>query len=258
MVNTYTNYQLITKDINKSLTRVEDQPMVKRETEYYLENISKVKSIDDLMKDDRLFRYAMKAHGLESMTYAKAFMVKVLKEGIDDNDSFANKLSDKKYRDFAKTYDFVGFGEVATIFTRAQQGTVDKYLRQTLEEDAGKQNEGVRLALYFDRKAEGITSFYDVLADTALAKVVRTSLGLPDSFAAADIDKQVQLFESKLDLVDFTDPAKLSKFLTRFTSMWEVNNPTATPQSMSSVLFSQPTTYGISTDILFSIAQLRR
>lgn len=150
--------------------------------------------------------------------------------------------------DFAKTYDFVGFGETATIFTRAQQGTgLDKYLRQTLEEDAGKQNEGVRLALYFDRKAGGITSFYDVLADTALAKVVRTSLGLPDSFASADIDKQVQLFESKLDIADFSDPAKLSKFLTRFTSMWEVNNPTATPQSLSSVLFSQPTTYGIST-----------
>jgi len=251
------NYQLITKDIEKSIDRVEDQPTVKRDSEYYLENISKVKTIDDLVKNDRLFRYAMKAHGLEDMTYAKAFMVKVLKEGIEDTDSFANKLSDKKYYEFAKTFNFEAYGDTATIFTRAQQGTVDKYLRQTLEEDAGKQNEGVRLALYFDRKAEGITSFYDVLADTALAKVVRTSLGLPDSFASADIDKQVQLFEDKLDIKDFSDPAKLSKFLTRFTSMWEVNNPTATPQSMASVLFSQPTEYGISTDILFSISKLK-
>ena len=36
MLNTYTNYKLITKDIDKSLDRVEDQPTVKRETEYYL------------------------------------------------------------------------------------------------------------------------------------------------------------------------------------------------------------------------------
>ena len=86
----------------------------------------------------------------------------------------------------------------------------------------------------------------------------RYNIPLPDSFASADIDKQVQLFESKLDIADFSDPAKLSKFLTRFTSMWEVNTPTATPQSLASVLFSQPTTYGISTDVLFSIAQLRR
>ena len=58
--------------------------MVDRETKYYLENISKVKTIDEFVKDDRLFRYAMKAHGLEDMAYAKAFMVKALKEGVAD------------------------------------------------------------------------------------------------------------------------------------------------------------------------------
>lgn len=257
MLNTYTSYQMVTKDLDQSLQRVEDQPTVKRETDYYLANISKMKTIDDFMGNDRLFRYAMKANGLEDMAYAKAFMKKVLKEGIDDSESFANQLTDKRYYEFAKSFDFVGFGDTATIFTRAQQGTVDKYLRQTLEEDAGKQNEGVRLALYFERKAGDINNFYDVLADTALSKVVRTALGLPDSFATADIDKQVQLFEDKLDITDFSDPAKLSKFMTRFTSMWEVNNPTSTPQSLSAVLFSQPAEYGISTDLLLSLSKLR-
>ena len=130
-------------------------------------------------------------------------------------------------------------------------------MRQTLEEDAGKQNEGVQLALYFERKAPDITSFYSVLADPALAKVVRTLLKLPDSFATADIDKQVQLFESRLDIKDFSDPEALDKLLKRFTSLWEVNNPTATPQSLATVLFAQPAGFGVSTDLMMAMQKLK-
>jgi len=258
LLNTYVSYQLIAKDLPKAIERVEKQPLVARETAYYRENIAKVKSAQDLLGDDRLFRYAMKAFGLEDMNYAKAFMAKVLKEGIDDPDSFANKLTDKRYYEFAKTFDFTGLGETATIFTRAQQGTIDRYMRQTLEENAGDQNEGVRLALYFERKAGDLNNFYEVLADTALSKVMRTALGLPDSFASADIDKQVKLFESKFDIEDFQDPEKLSKFLQRFTSLWEINNPTQNAQTSISVLYSQPAEFGISTDILFSIQRMRK
>ncbi|TIR43652.1 MAG: DUF1217 domain-containing protein, partial [Mesorhizobium sp.] len=97
MLNTYTSYQLIAKDIPKAIDQVESQPVVKRDTDYYLANIGNVKSIDDFVNNTRLFNYAMKAYGLEDMAYAKAFMVKALKEGVSDSDSFANKLSDKRY-----------------------------------------------------------------------------------------------------------------------------------------------------------------
>ncbi|MFD1985846.1 DUF1217 domain-containing protein [Mesorhizobium newzealandense] len=372
MLNTFTSYQLITKDISQSLDRIEQQPVVDRDTKYYLANITKVKSIDDFVNNDRLFKYAMKAYGLEDMDYAKAFMVKALKEGVSDPDSFANKLTDKRYADFVsafnfaangadatiynktqqmvtknyatqaeiagldpdsdyvtgettyylanitkvksiddlmsnnrlytyalasfgldsatedkdlikqvlqggvrdpdsvankmtdKTYaalafafNFEAYGENATTINPAQQPTVDKYMRQTLEENAGQTNQGVRLALYFDRKAPTITSWYDVLADTALASVVRTALGLPDSFASANIDKQAQLFEQKLDISDFSDPEKLGKFLTRFTSMYEINNPTSSAVTSVSVLFAQPITVGISTDLMMAMQKLR-
>ena len=65
----------------------------------------------------------------------------------------ANTLTDPRYLEFASTYDFDRYGSIATTFTKARQGTVDKYLRQTLEENEGAKNEGVRLALYFERKA---------------------------------------------------------------------------------------------------------
>ena len=257
MLNTYTSYQLIARDIPKALDRVEAEPTVERETKYYLENITKVKSIEEFMGDDRLFRYAMKAHGLQDMSYAKAFIKKALTEGISDSESFANKLADKRYRDFVDTFNFAQFGDTATAFNSARQGTVDKFLRQSLEENAGKQNEGVRLALYFERKASNITNFYQVLADPALAEVVRTALGLPDSFASADIDKQVALFEQKLDVEDFKDPEALGKFLQRFTSLWEINNPSAPAQTSLSVLFGQPTEFGISTNLLLTMQRLK-
>lgn len=372
MLNTYSSYQLIARDLNKALDRVESRPMVERETEYYLKNITKVKSVDEFVKNDRLFRYAMKAFGLQDMAYAKAFMAKVLREGVTDPDSFANKLSDKRYVEFAKSFNFADLGARATVYNKAQQGAVDKYLaavklgggdpnaaavqqevkyyldnivkvksakefmadtrlytfamkayglessiankemmekvlvggvrdpksfanqmadkryaafaaafnfeaygadatttnpaqkpatekfvRQTLEEDAGQTNEGVRLALYFQRKAPSLTNFYEVLADKALAKVVRTALGLPDSLASADVDLQVKHFEQRLKVTDFSNPKKLGDFLKRFTSMWEIANPTSPVQQSAGILFGRPASYGVSTDLIFAMQKLR-
>ncbi|WP_173934784.1 DUF1217 domain-containing protein [Chelativorans sp. Marseille-P2723] len=258
MIDTYTSYHLIARDMARSISRVEQQPMASRETEYYLENIGQVKSIEEFVADDRLFRYAMKAHGLADMAYAKAFMLKALEGGIDDRESFANKLTDKRYREFVETFNFARYGEKTTTFHGSTTGTVEKYLRQTLEEDAGRQNEGVRLALYFQRKAGSLTSYYDFLADPALAQVVRTALGFPQALGQADIDKQADMIKERLDLEDLKDPEKLEEFLKRFTMLWEINNPSFSPQNSVAALFSRPAEFGISTDILLTIAQMRR
>ena len=77
-----------------------------RNAAYYKENIGKVKTVDDFLKNDRLYQYAMKAYGLEDMVYAKAFMKKVLESDLSDANSFANKLTDKRYRDFAAAFSF--------------------------------------------------------------------------------------------------------------------------------------------------------
>ncbi len=116
----------------------------------------------------------------------------------------------------------------------------------------------MQLALYFERKAPEIDSFYQILGDPALAQVVRTALALPDSFGTANIDKQVAYFESKINIEDLKDPEKLGNFMKRFTALWEVQNPTATPQSMASVLFGQPAEFGISTNLLLTLQQMKR
>ena len=258
MLTATVNFRLITENITRTLERTAAKPDVARQTEYYLENIGKVKNVDDFLKDTRLFNYAMKAHGLEDMTYAKAFMRKVLEEGTDENDSFANSLVDKRYRDFAETFNFARYGTATTSFERTQQGTVDKYMRQTLEEDAGAQDEGVRLALYFQRKAPGIDSVYSLLADPALLKVTQTVLGLSEATGALDIDRQAAMISKRLDIEDFKDPEKLSKLLTRFTGMWEAQKaPDFAANSAATILIGGGVQFGISGNLLASLQNLR-
>ncbi|HWT30898.1 MAG TPA: DUF1217 domain-containing protein [Propylenella sp.] len=256
MLNTTASYQLIARDMTRSLSRTANSPVVARETEYYLANITKVQSIEDFLGNDRVFAYAMKAFGLEEMTYAKAFMRKALEGGIDDDQSFANKLSDRRYREFVEAFNFVRYGEAATAFDRTQQGTVDLYLRQTLEITAGDRNQGVRLALYFERKAPEIGSVYQILADPALLQVVQTALGIPASTGAANIDVQAKMISARLDVGDLKDPEALGKFLERFTSLWELGHPSAAALSPA-MLVSQPIEAGIGPDLLMALQGLK-
>ncbi|MBD9492872.1 MULTISPECIES: DUF1217 domain-containing protein [unclassified Ensifer] len=255
MTTTYTSYKLITADLTKSLARVAEQPDVARETAYYLSKIGDVKTIDDFFADTRLYNYAMKAHGLEDMAYAKAFMRKVLTEGVDNEDAFANKLTDNRYKQLVESLNFAAHGAAATSFDRAQKGVAEKYTRQTLEQDAGEENAGVRLALYFSRMAPTIGSGYAIIADEAIAQVARTALQLPDEFAATNVDRQAETYEQALDFKDFQDPTKVAEFLDRFTALWETKNSTDGYDPLA--VFGSSSGYGISSDLLLSINSLK-
>lgn len=250
------SYRLITNDLGRSLQTTARKPEVARETAYYLANIGKVRTIEEFIGDNRLFAYAMRAFGLADLTYAKAFIKKVLTEGIDNPNSFANKLTDPRYREFVATFNFARYGTVATSLERAQQGVADKYVRQVLEEEAGQQNEGVRLALYFQRKAPELSNAYQILADRALSTVVRTALGLPPTTAAVDIDRQAQMIERRIEFDDFKDPVKLQNFITRFLSLWELANP-STYSSPAPLLIGRPAEAGFTPDLLASFQNLR-
>src|SRR3954471_13176816 len=134
MLSTIADYTRLTKDLGKSMTQVATQPDVSRDTDYFLSHIGNVKTIDDFLKDYRLYSYAMKAYGLSDMTYAKAFMRKVLTEGVSDNKTFANKLTDIRYRQFAAAFNFAALGDKATQTAAATTGTATQYVTQTMEE----------------------------------------------------------------------------------------------------------------------------
>ena len=259
MLTTLLSINQINRDMELSLSRVGERVDIKRETEYYLEKIEDIKTPEELVADTRLFNYAMRAHGLEDMNYAKAFMLKVMKEGTSSQEAFANTLTDPRYRDFAETFDFATHGEATTIFTKTREGVVDRYVVQSLEAEAGQSDPGVRLALYFQRKAPEITSYFDILGDRALSQVVRTALQLPDAMAAIDIDRQAEMIAERLPLEDLQDPEKLESFIERFANLWQISQGSqfqVQPGSVASLL--QPVTAAtLSTDLLLQIQQLK-
>jgi hypothetical protein len=199
----------------------------------------------------------MTAYGLSDLAFAKAYMRRILEEGVSDPASLANRTSDVRIRDFARAFDFATFGEITMDRAVAGQALVDRYVRQTLEVEAGaRDGEGVRLALYFQREAPNIRSAFDILGDRALSEVVRTALGMPPGMAAVDIDRQAEILNERLDFEDFRDPEALERFLTRFSALWDAQNG-VTADPLLGLFAPAPSAAGVSLDLALSLTTLR-
>lgn len=233
---TYRNYA---QHLDRSLEAAAKSPQVIRESGHYLSHIVNVKSIDDFMSNKRVLRYALTAFGLSDISYATALVRRLLEGGIDDTNALANRFTDQRYRDFVTAFNFARYGDATTAFDRTQQGTVDRYKRQTLEENVGQQSEGARLALYFQRQAPILTSPLGLLADAALLKVTQTALSLSPYTSNLSIEAQRDLIANRVNIADFKDPAKLTKFLNRFTALWDLKNP-AQGTATSAFDYSRP------------------
>lgn len=257
MLSAAATYQNVTRDLTRSLDVVARTPQVTRESAYYLAHIGNVKSIDDLMSNKRVLNYALNAFGLSEISYATAFVRRLLESGVDSSSALANRLADSRYKDFVSTFNFVRYGKTTTTFERTRQGTVDRYRQQVLEENIGDQNEGARLALYFQRKAPTVTSPLGLLADKALLTVTQTALGLSPLTSNLSIEAQQKLIGDKLDVADFKDPAKLSKFINRYLARYDLDNPAVNANTASLI---SPTSSGVSigTDLLMAIQSMRQ
>jgi hypothetical protein len=258
MISTSTRYQIVNKDLARTKSLIEKEPATKREIEYYQANIKNVKTIDEFIKNDRLFKFAMKAYGLEDMAYAKGLFKKMLQEGITSTTSMANKMSNPLYKEFAKAFDFKGKGAEATSAASATTEAVQKYVQMALEKKEGEQNQGVQIAMYFKRKASSVTTTMGILADKALLKFVQTTFGIPETASKADLDIQVRNLEKHLNVKDLQDPKKVDKLIQRFSAMWDVKNASTTQMAPVLTLFDQSSVQeGFSVDLMMSITKLR-
>ena len=205
----------------------------------------------------------MLPEGLEPEKVTNEYLAKIFSSDLGNPKSFANTQSDLRFAEIAASFNFDKEGNVARLATIGPQKrdqlleTQNRYLQQNLETQQGDTNPGVRLALYFQRKAGGITSAYDILADKALSQVFRTIYNLPDSVGAMAVDQQVKVVEKYLNLKDLADPVKLGKLLSRFSVMYDMK---ANGQSSSPALLQGSGTgiTGISENTFQAIARLGR
>ena len=231
-----------------------------KESSYYSEKIQGVNNVNDLLSNSRLVKFMLTSVGLDPAKVSNDTLKQVFKSDLSDPKSFANKQSDSRFAELAASFNFDTDGTVknmdgtSLMSRRALYETVDNYNHQTLEQEEGNDNAGVRLALYFKRMAPTITSAYDILADSALLQVFKTSYQLPDGFSSLEISVQADKVNQFMKLSDLKDPEKLDAFVNRFTAMYDVANSTSSASTASLLSGSSS---GVSADTLLSIAQLK-
>jgi hypothetical protein len=187
MVSTYLTYNSVVRNLKQSMTRVAQQPDVTRNAAYYKDNIGKVKTVDDLLNNDRLYQYAMKAYGLDDMAYAKAFMKKVLQSDLTDPNSFANKLTDKRYQEFAAAFSFSGAGTAIAQSTNQTDDMIGLYTATvTRQVDAIGEDTS-----YYNQTIGSVKSVDQLLNDDRLRTYVFDSFGIDDTQWSRDTMKKV-------------------------------------------------------------------
>lgn len=237
-----------------------DRDQAEAEITYYREAVGLVRSVDDFLADDRLVRFVLAAKELDAEKVDADFLRDVLTSDAYDPDSFVNQQPERVFRELAVAFNFEADGSIAR--EKAGQGqsesailrTNERYLLQTMEEDAGAENEGVRLALYFKRMASQIRNPFDILADPALQEVMRVALGLPPEIASADIDSQAAMIKERIDLAELSDPQVLERFIARFAALYDAENSAVT-SSAATILAGQAAALGA--DMLMSLAQIK-
>ena len=191
--------------------------MRQREVGYFRENIGAVSSPEDLVDDRRLRAVALGAFGLDDDIDSKAFIRKVLEEGIADRQSLANRLSDSRYRAFSEAFGFGNGLPPNTLRPGFGEEIAEAYLARQFEAGVGQSDPALRLALGLERELPEIaaraatndTKWLTVMGNRPLREVFETALGLPDSFGALDIDRQLSEFKDRaerfLGVSDFSD-----------------------------------------------------
>lgn len=229
------------------------------EIEYFEKKMESISTVDELLSDSRLVNFLLESQEIDPKSVTKDELQQMFASELDDPKSYVNQLDNKSFAKIVASFNFDTEGNLTsdTLGTVQQRGdvfqTVSNYYRQTLEEEQGDTNEGVRLALYFERKASSITSAYDILGDSALLNFFKTAYNLSTYFSSQELEKQAATVEKFVELDKLSDPDYVQKVIQRFTALYDSQNG-ATDSAALSIL--QGSSSSISPDTLLAVAQL--
>lgn len=239
-MSTYNALRLADATETSQKTVLTSSGLHSRAIDSFLEQVASIETVDDLVDNYEVYSFVMKAYDLEDEIFGKAMVKKILSGDEEDDDALVNKLTDSR---FTALYEAMGFTEGGTVNTNTidpewQQAMVDKYVEQIYTNEYADQNETLGTVLELRNKADGIESYYDLLADANLTDFIYTVLNLPSDMSALDVDKQAGILEDKFDLEDLQDPEELEKLIRRYAIIKDVQDGTATANSAAVTLMT--------------------
>lgn len=221
--------------LNRTFERQTDlfnkSPQIVRDTDYFEQNIGKITNAEDLVSDRRLLRVALGAFGLQDDIGNRAFIRTILEEGTLNDDALANRLADDRYKQLAEAFAFTDRPIPRTQLSSFGAEITEKFRRREFEVAVGDQDQTLRLALNAQRELGDIagddaaedTRWFRILGNTPLRRLFEVALGLPESFAQADLDRQLGEIKSRASrqlnigsLSDLTDTDLQEQLIRRF------------------------------------------
>jgi len=127
-------------------------PEIQRDIAYFKENIGNVTNAEELVNDRRLLTVVLGSYGLGDEIDKKAFVQRILDDGVDDPNALGSRLNNESYKQMARDLR-LDTNFPRTSFDSIQDKIVSNYLDQSFEISVGEQSESLRLALDFKRRA---------------------------------------------------------------------------------------------------------
>ena len=232
-------WQFLKSTFDRQSTAYNESPQIKRDVDYFAENIGSVRTAEDLVSDRRLLTVALGAFGLQDDIDNRFFIQKMLEEGTTADDALANRFTDSRYRDLSEAFG-LGPGEVpGTLFSDFAGDIIARYQSASFEIAAGAQDETMRLALYAERIVPEITAgsgsvdqkWFSIMGQPPLRAVFEKALGLPSEFGQVDIDQQLEVFKDRAerifgvsDPIEFADPDTLDTLVTTYLARAQLDS----------------------------------
>lgn len=246
-------YRFLQRTRDQQEDLISQSALSQRLEESFKERIGSIETPAQLVNDRELLEVSLAAFGLSSDIDSKFFIQKVLEEGTTDTSALANKLADQRYQDFSKAF---GFGD-RTIPRTQLSGFADEILAEyrssSFETSVGEQDETLRIALNADRLLSDIasedssdrTKWLSVIGNEPLLQLVQGALGLPDSVAQLDLDRQIEIYDEKLqrqmgfEISDLVEDESRDALIERFLLRSSINTAdTSSPGAMALTLLT--------------------
>lgn len=243
-------WAFLTRTMDAQKAAMQRAPVLQREMDHFRENIGNVSTPEQLVGDFTLLKVALGAFGLQDDISNRFFVRKVLAEGTFDPGSLANRLGDPRYAAMSRAFGFGSEAPPRTGLSGFADEILSAYADQSFEVAVGNAQPDLRLALGLEREltrvlesaASPTARWFGLMGSPPLRQIFETALGLPDSFAALDIDQQLSVFRERSDamfgtsdLGAFAEPALQDALRDRFLLLGEIQNG-AGPAQPSPVL----------------------
>lgn len=234
----YTGWRFLQRTLDAQQTAFNESAPVARATDYFRQEISKIQSADDLVKDRRLLSVALGAFGLDDDINNTFFIKKVLEEGIIADDTLANRLSDKRYAALASGFSF-DFAVPRTNLTFFADEIIGKFEARQFEQAVGETDNDMRFALNLESGLSGVieenqsqnAQWFAMMGNPPLRRVFEQALGLPKAIGQIDIDRQLIAFKDRAnatfgtdDLSEFSDLETQEKLIRLFLVRGQLDN----------------------------------